>query len=108
VFQLQKKIRIITGSKYKTSCTLRFQSLEILTLSSKYMLTLMKFLSHNLGIYSCNFTVHGINTSDTLQLHKPTANPALYPKGVHFMSTKIFNGLPEYTLFLVEDRKYFI
>jgi len=109
VFQLQKKIiRIITGSKYKTSCTLRFQSLEILTLSSKYLLTLMKFLSHNLGIYSHNFTAHGINTSDILQLHKPTANPTLYQKGVHCMSTKIFNGLPEYTPLLVQDRKCFI
>jgi hypothetical protein len=107
VFQLQKKIiRIITGSKYKTSCTLRFQSLEILTLSSKYILTLIKFFSHNLEIYSCNFTPHGINSSDILQLHKPTANPTLYQKRVHCMSTKIFNGLPEYTPLVVENVLY--
>jgi hypothetical protein len=105
VFQLWKEIiRIITGSEYRTSCTLRFQSLEILTLPSKYILPLMKFLSHNLGIHTCNFTAHGINTSNKLQLHKPTANFTLYQKGVHCTSIEISNGLPEYTPELVVDK----
>jgi len=105
VFQLQKEIiKIITGSEYRTSCTKQFQSLQILTLPSKYILPLMKFLSHNLGIYTCNFTAHGINTSNKLQLHKPTANLILYKKGIHCMSVEIFNRLPEYTTVLVVDK----
>jgi len=98
-----KENRIITGSEYRTFCTLRFQSLEILTLPSKYILPIMKFLSHNLGIHMCNFTAHGINTSNKLQLHKLTPNLSLYQEGVHSMSIKIFNGLPEYIPVLVVD-----
>ena len=41
VFQLQKKIRIVTGSR--TFCKPLFQSLEILTLPSQYILHLTKF-----------------------------------------------------------------
>jgi len=68
----------------------------------------MKFLSHNLGIHTCNFTAHGINTSNKLQLHKLTPNLTLYQKGVHSTSIKIFNGLLEYTPVLVVDKKCFI
>ena len=50
-----------------------FQSSEILILPSQYTLSLMTFLSQTLKIYTFNFTVHGINTRNKLQLHKPTA-----------------------------------
>jgi len=39
----------------------------------------MKFLSHNLEIYTNNCTVHGTNIRNKLQLHQFT----LYWKGVH-------------------------
>jgi hypothetical protein len=35
IFQLQKKIRIVTGSKSRTHCKPLFKSLEILTLPSQ-------------------------------------------------------------------------
>lgn len=47
-------------------------------------------------IYTFNFTVHDINMRNKLQLHKQTANLALYQKGVYQMSIKILNELPEY------------
>jgi len=80
VFQLQKKtIRIMTGSQSRTSCKPLFQSLELLT-PSQYILSFMQVLSHNLEIYIVNFTVHGINTRNKLQLRKPTAYLTL-PEG---------------------------
>lgn len=63
VFQLHKKIiRIMTGSEPRTSWKPLFQSLEILTLPPQRILSLLKFLSQNLEIYTFDFTVHGINT----------------------------------------------
>jgi hypothetical protein len=59
---LKKIIRIMTGSESRTSCKPLFQSLEILTLLSQYILFLIKFLSHGMEIYTFNFTFHGFNT----------------------------------------------
>jgi len=48
IFLAQKKIvRIMTGSRPKTSCKQLFQSLGILTITSQYVLSLMKFLLQN-------------------------------------------------------------
>ena len=62
------------------------QSLEILAVSSKYILSLTKFLSHNLETNTINITIHGINRKNILQLHKPTANLTLFQKQVYYMS----------------------
>jgi hypothetical protein len=66
----------------------------------------MKFLSYNLEFYTFNFSAPGINTRNKLQLHKPTANLTLYQKGVYYMSVKIFNEIPEYSVESVEDKRF--
>ena len=58
----------------------------------------MKFLSHNLEIYTFNCTVHGTNIRNKLQLHQLN----------YTGNTKIFNELPEYIAGLVADKKHFI
>jgi len=98
----------MTGYESRTSCTLLFQSLEILAVSSQYILSLTKFLSHNLETYTFNITVHGINRRNILQLHKPTANLTLFQKGVYYMSIQLFNGLLVYTAEFVVGKKHFI
>jgi hypothetical protein len=82
----KENIRIMTGSESRTSCTLLFQSLEILAVSSQYILSLTRFLLHNLETCKFNITVHGINKKNILQLHKPTANLTLFQKGVYCTS----------------------
>lgn len=74
VFQSQKKI-IGTMDLKPDFLRLCFQSLEILTLTSQYIQSLMKFSSHIMKSYTLNFTVHGINTINQPQLHKPAAIP---------------------------------
>jgi len=62
IFLAQKKIvRIMTGSRPKTSCKLLFQSLGILTITSQYILSLMKFLLQNQEKFTSNMEVHNIN-----------------------------------------------
>jgi hypothetical protein len=72
IFQQQKGIiRIMTGSTSRTSCKMLFQKLETLTLTSQYVLSLMRFISSKLEIYKFNTSVHNINTRHKLKLHKP-------------------------------------
>jgi hypothetical protein len=52
----------MTRSSHRTTCKPFFQKLEILTLPSHYVLSLMRFLSTNLEIYTFNSSVRDINT----------------------------------------------
>jgi NurA-like 5'-3' nuclease len=52
--QTNKKIRIMTGSTSRISCRSLFQKLQMLTLTSQYILSLMRFLSSNVKIYKFN------------------------------------------------------
>ena len=72
IFLQQKKIiGIITGSTPRSSCRRLFRKLGILTLTSQFILALMRFLSSNLEIYKFNTSVHDINTSNKQKLYKP-------------------------------------
>jgi hypothetical protein len=97
----------MNGSESRRSRKPLFQSLEVLTLPLQYILSLIKFLSHNLEIYAFNCTVLVITMRNKLQLCKPTANLTIHQEGICCMSMKILNGLPEYIAELVVDRKHF-
>jgi hypothetical protein len=101
-------IRIMTGSRPKTSCKLLFQSLEILTVHSQYILSLMKFLLQNQEMFASNTEVHNINTRNKLKLHRLISYLTLYQKGVYNMSIRIFNKLPKYIANLVGNKRIFI
>jgi hypothetical protein len=86
----------MTGLSSRTPCQPLFQRSELLALCSQYVLSLKKFLSQNLKIYTFNSTIHGFNTRNKLQLHKLSTTLTIYQKGVHYDSINIFNKLPEY------------
>jgi len=101
IFLAQKKIvRIMTGSRLKTSCKPLFQSLGILTITSQYILSLMKFLLQNQE----KFTSNTINMRNKLKLCKPISNLTLYQKGVYYMSIRISNSLPDCIARVVEKK----
>jgi len=109
IFLAQKKIvRIMTGSRPKTSCKPLFQSLGILTITSQYILSLMKFLPQNQEKFTSNIKGHIINTRNKLKLHKPISNVTLYQRGVYYMSIRVFTKLPDCIAKLVENKKSFI
>jgi hypothetical protein len=58
--------------------------LGLLTLPSQYILSLMKLMLQNMANYTRNFTVHGINTRNKLQLYRPASNLALYQGSVFY------------------------
>jgi len=106
IFLAQKKIvRIMTGSRPKTSCKPLFQSLGILTITSQYILSLIKFLVQNQEKFTSHIEVHNINMRNKLKLQKPISNLTLYQRGVYCMSIRIFNKLPDCIAKLVENKK---
>jgi len=92
IFLAQKKmVRIMTASRPKTSCKPLFQSLGILTVTSQYILSLIKFLLQNQEQFTSSTAVHSINMRNKLKLHKPISNLTLYQKAVYYMSIRLFN-----------------
>ena len=109
VFLAQKKIiRIMTGSRPRTSCKPLFQSLGILTVPSQYILSLMNFVLQNKERFTLNIEVHNFNTRNKLKLHKPISSLTLYQKGVYNMGIRIFKKLPEHIPNLARNKKIFI
>ena len=109
IFLLQKRvIRIMTGSTIRTSYKRLFQELKILTLTSQYILSLMRFLSSNLDIFPFNSSVHSINTRHRLKLHKPLANLKMYQRSTYYNCINIYNKLPDYLANLILNKKQFL
>jgi len=54
-----------------------------------------------------NSQVYKINTRQTSNLYLPTANLAMYQKGVYYLGIKIYNHLPTATKDLSGDRNKF-
>jgi len=109
IFQQQKRIiRIMTGSTSRISCRTLFWKLEILTLTSQYILSLMRFLSSNLELFTFNTSVHNINTKLKLKLHKPTVRLTMYQRSAYYNRINIYNKLPDDLAELVLNKKHFL
>ena len=111
IFQQQKRIiRIMTGFTSRISCRTLFRKLEILTVTSKYILSSIRFLSSSLVKYTFNISVHNINTRLQLKLHKPTARFTMYQRSAYYNSINIniYNKLPDDLAELVSNKKHFL
>ena len=100
-------IRIIRGSTPRTSCGVLFWQLERLTLTSHYVLSLMRFLSSNLGNYYFNTEIHDKNTRHKLKLHKPSTRLSIYQKSVYYNSINVYNRLLDAIAEFVTNKKFF-
>ena len=67
----------------------------------------MIFVVHNLGSFQTNMTVHGLNTRNKTQFHRPIASLSCFQKGVSYAAVKIFNSLPSSISNLRNDKKQF-
>ena len=108
IFQQQKRIiRIMTVSTSRISCRTLLQKLEILTLTSKYIPSSMRFLSYSLEFFTFNTSVHIINIRLKLKLHKPAVTLTMYQSSAYYNSINIYNKLPDDLAELVLNKKRF-
>jgi hypothetical protein len=67
----------------------------------------IKFVTKNKDQFLSNSQVHQINTRQTSDLYVPTANLAIYQKGVYCSGIKIYNQLPTAIKDLSSDKDKF-
>jgi len=107
IFKLQKRIRIITDKSKRDSCRHLYKQLQILTLPSQYIFSLLVYVAKNRDLFLSNSEIHDINTRNNYNLHLPTTNLTLVQKGVLSSGSKIYNHLPFHIKTLSNDLKHF-
>jgi len=108
IFKIQKRIiRIIPNKGNCDSCWNLFKQLQILTLPSQHIFSLLMFVAKNRDLFSSNNEIHDINTRFNYNLHVPTTNLTVVQKGVLFSGSRIYNYLPVNIKSLSTDFKQF-
>jgi hypothetical protein len=95
IFRLQKRvIRIMTGTRNRSSCRQLFITLRILPLQSIYIYSLLCFVVSNMDEYQFISEVHNRNTRQgvNFNLYQPSAHLSIYQKGTHYMGIKYFKS----------------
>ena len=106
IFKIQKKIiSIITNKSKRDFCRHLFKQLQILTLPSQYIFSLLVFVAKHRDLFLSNSNVHNINAHYNDNLHLPTTNLTLVQKGVLYSGSKICNNLPPHIKDYSEDLK---
>jgi hypothetical protein len=108
IFKFQKRIiRIITNNGRRGSCCQLYEQLQILPLPSQYIFSLLVFFNKNRGLFLSNSEIHDINTCYNYNLHLPSTNLTLVPKGILYPVSRICNHLPLNIKTLSKDAKCF-
>jgi hypothetical protein len=108
VFKVQKRvIRLITNSYRRESCRPLFKKLEILTLFSQYILSVLVYLTNNMHLFTYNREIYSINTRNSCNLHLKSTNLSVVQKGVVYSGCKLFNSLPIHLKAHSENPKQF-
>ena len=82
------------GCGNRVSCRNLFKKLQILPLTSQYMLSLLMFVVQNKNLFLTNNENHNVDTRQRNNLYLPQANLTIYQKGAYYLGIKIFNNLP--------------
>jgi len=82
------------GCRNRISCRNLFKKLQILPLTSQYMLSLLMFVVQNKNFFLTNDEKHNLDTRQRNNLYFPEVNLTIYKKGAYYLGIKIFNTLP--------------
>jgi hypothetical protein len=103
LFILQKKIvRIITNSRVRESCREALKNMQIMTLYSQYIFSLILFTFKNKHLFTPNNEIHKYKTKNDTNLHITK-----FYKGRYISGSKAFNHLPRHIEILSNDMKSF-
>ena len=108
IFKLQKRtIRILANKTRYDSCRPLFEQLQILTLPSQYIYSMLMFVVKNRNLFVSNSEIHNLNTRTKNNLHLPSLNLSTAQKGVLYSGSSLFNILPSQIKCLSGDLKLF-
>jgi hypothetical protein len=81
--------------------------MQIMTLYSQYILSLILFAVKNKHLFTPNNEIHKYKTRNNTNLHLLTVNITKFYKGPYILGSKAFNHLPWHIKILVNDMKFF-
>jgi hypothetical protein len=81
--------------------------MEIMTLYSQYIYSLVSHTINNKHIFDTNNEIHKYKTRYKNNLHHPIATLSKVNKGSYISGIKVYNHLPQYIKALSHDLKYF-
>ena len=91
IFRIQKKaIRIMEGCVNRVSCRNLFKKLQILPLTSQYILSLLMSVVQNKNFFSTNNENRNLDSKQRNNLYLPQANLTIYQKEAYYSGIKIF------------------
>jgi len=103
----ERIIRIMVGAHPRTSCRRLFKKIEILTVPSQYICSLMSFFIGNQEKFQTNSSAHSTNTRNKHHLHRPIANLSCFQNGASYSGIRIFSSLPRSTTSLKNEKTQF-
>jgi hypothetical protein len=108
IFKILKRIiGIIMNSCKNASCWQLFKELNIRPIQSQYVCSVLLFVIKTKDQFLLNSQEHKINARQTSNLYLPSANLAVYQKGVYYSRIKIYNHLPTVIKDLSGDKNKF-
>jgi hypothetical protein len=108
IFKVLKRIvRILSNKTSYDSCRPLFQKLQILTVPSQYIYSLLGFVIKNKNLFTSNFEIHKVHTRTMNNFHLPLVNLIMTQKGVLYSGSRLFNSLPTQIKCLSDDVKIF-
>ena len=85
----------MVNSSSRSSCRELFKELQILTLHSQYIYSLLTFVIKNRYLLKSNSDVHNLTTWYNSDLHFPTAKLTIFQKGVFYSGIKMYSPFPQ-------------
>jgi len=77
------------------SCREIFRNMQILTLYSQYIFSLLLFTIKNIHLFTSNDEIHKYNTHNINNLHPASTTLTKVKNGPYVMGFKVFNHLPQ-------------
>ena len=103
----RRVIRILSNKTKNDSCQLLFKQLQILTVPSQYIYSLLGFVVKNKNLFTANSEIHKVYTRTMNNLHLPLVNLSMTQKGVLYSGSRLFIILPIQLKCLSDDLKLF-
>jgi hypothetical protein len=105
IFKIQKRIiRIIANTGRRDSCHQLYKQLQILSLPSQYILSLLIIVNKNRDLFQSNSEIHDVIRYN---YNLPSTNLTLVQNRVLYSGSKIYNHLPLNIKILWSDAKRF-
>jgi hypothetical protein len=89
------------------SCRSLFKKLNVLTLPSLWLFSLVMFVYNNPDNFNTNLLIHKFDTRNKTQLRHPLMTLTSNQQGVTYFAINIFNALPSNTLQLQSNNVLF-